>query len=362
MANELNYKNILNSFVDRSKSYTMDVKNRLNTLSLDYSMGLTEEFMLNRNFTTGTIGDGMGQLVGIPSDIFERLVTYYNDLKNSITAETTTIQTKFYTLDPTVSEKNYVKKVLITHLEKQFSDITNEVNKTINSFREQQLRLVNNVDTLNFVTNIRHDGQFLNRSGGRVASLILTATTQAINLTTSYNDSNSHLKNYLNNYVLHKFNLNYPYGGEYIYFNNLIYTKELHTLSFSGNFTPELNTLINSRKDMLYEDLLKIDNNQVNGLNKTLSVRFRKVLLQLFKGWVRYDISLVNDRIFSGLEHGFTLFNNNIKNYVTNFPIGYSLNTGNTAQNIVRNYLVDKNRGTDDSTFNNKLITQLYVG
>ena len=213
MANELNYKNILNSFVDRSKSYTMDVKNRLNTLSLDYSMGLTEEFMLNRNFTTGTIGDGMGQLVGIPSDIFERLVTYYNDLKNSITAETTTIQTKFYTLDPTVSEKNYVKKVLITHLEKQFSDITNEVNKTINSFREQQLRLVNNVDTLNFVTNIRHDGQFLNRSGGRVASLILTATTQAINLTTSYNDSNSHLKNYLNNYVLHKFNLNYPYGG-----------------------------------------------------------------------------------------------------------------------------------------------------
>ena len=145
-------------------------------------------------------------------------------------------------------------------------------------------------------------------------------------------------------------------------YNNLIYTKELHTLSFSGNFTPELNTLINSRKDMLYEDLLKIDNNQVNGLNKTLSVRFRKVLLQLFKGWVRYDISLVNDRIFSGLEHGFTLFNDNIKNYVTNFPIGYSLNTGNTAQNIVRNYLVDKNRGTDDSTFNNKLITQLYVG
>jgi len=363
MAKQLNYKNILNSFVDRTKSYSLDVKNRLSTLTLNYNMGITEEFMYDRNFKNGTIGSYTGEyLVGVPSGIFEKVVNDYNKLKSKITGETTTIQKQLNTLNPTVSEKNYITKVLLTHLENQFSEITNEVNMTINSLREQQNNLSKTIDILNFVTKVRHDGQFLNRSGGRVAALILTATTEATTLTTNYTIANEYLRNYINGYVTNKFPRNYSYGEEYLFFTNLIYTKDLLTLSFSGNFNTELTRLIDNRKNTLYVDLLKVDNNRINGLDKTLSVGFKVLLLKLVKSWVRYDISLINDRIYSGLEEGYKILNTNIKNYPIDFKVGYSYNTGTTAENIVRNYLVDRNRGTEDNKFNYKLITQLYVG
>ena len=363
MAKQLNYKNILNSFVDRGKSYSLDVKNRLTTLALDYNMGVIEEFMYDRNFKTGTVGNSTGDyLVGIPNRVFERIVNHYNILKSSITGETTTIQKQFNTLNPVISERNYIKNVLLNHLENQFTNISNEVNITVNSLREQQNHLSNTIDILNFVTTIRHDGQFLNRSGGRVAALILTAATEATILTNNYNTSNTYVKNYIKDYVNNKFPLNYNYGGEYLFFTNLIYTKDLRTLSFSGNFNTELNRLIEKRKDLLYIDLLKVDNNRVNGLDKTLSVHFKTLLLNLFKSWVRYDISLVNDRIFSGVEEGYKILETNIKNYSNNFNVGYSYNTGTTAQNLVRNYLVDRNRVVEDNKFNYKKINQLYVG
>tara|TARA_R110002110_G_scaffold3458_9_gene17684 strand:+ start:8862 stop:9953 length:1092 start_codon:yes stop_codon:yes gene_type:complete len=363
MANKLNYKNTLNSFVDSSKSYSLNIKNRLTTLTLDYNMGLTEELMNDRNFTTGTLGTSSGDyMVGIPNRTFEKIVDYYNVLKDSITGETTTIQTQFNTLDPIISERNYIKNVLLTHLENQFTNITNEVNMMINSLRDQQHNLTKTIDILNFVTNISHDGQFLNRSGGRVAALVLTGTSEVIKLSTHYNGTNKYMKDYINDYVNNKFPLNYGYGGEYLFFTNLIYTKDLRTLSFSGNFNTELNKLIDKRKNILYVDLLNVDNNRVNGLDKTMSVHFRTLLLKLFKSWVRYDISLINDRIFSGVEEGYKILDTSIKNYKNNFNVGYSYNTGSTAQNLVRNYLVDRNRGVDDNKFNYKLINQLYVG
>lgn len=363
MTNKLNYKNTLNSFVDRSKSYSLNVKNRLTTLTLDYNMGLTEEVMNDRNFKTGTLGTSSGDyLVGVPNKIFEKIVNYYNNLRASITGETTTIQTQFNTLDPIISERNYIKNILLNHLENQFTTITNEVNMMINSLRDQQHHLSNTIDILNFVTNSRHDGQFLNRSGGRVASLVLTGTSEAIKLTTHYNATNKYMKDYINDYVNNQFPLNYSYGGEYLFFTNLIYTKDLRTLSFSGNFKTELNKLIDKRKDTLYVDLLKVDNNRVNGLDKTMSVNFRTLLLRLFKSWVRYDISLINDRIFSGVEEGYKILDTSIKSYKNNFNVGYSYNTGTTAQNLVRNYLVNRNRGVDDNKFNYKRLNQLYVG
>ena len=114
---------------------------------------------------------------------------------------------------------------------------------TINSLREQQNTLSKTIDILNFVTNSQYDGQFINRSGGRVASLSLTATTEVNNLGVNYNVSNTYIKDYINGYVTSKFPLNYIYGGEYLFFTNLIYTKDLHTLSFSGNFNTELSQL-----------------------------------------------------------------------------------------------------------------------
>ena len=48
----INYKNLLNTFVDESKAYSLDVKNRLHDLFLYHSMGAVEEIMFTRNFSS----------------------------------------------------------------------------------------------------------------------------------------------------------------------------------------------------------------------------------------------------------------------------------------------------------------------
>ena len=102
MAQELNYKNTLNLFVDRASSYSTDVKKRTEEMYEQHSMGLVEEFMYTRNFSYGTLGTiSSGNLVGIPRDIIDRLTTYYTTLKSNISAETTTIQTKLNECNPT---------------------------------------------------------------------------------------------------------------------------------------------------------------------------------------------------------------------------------------------------------------------
>ena len=94
---KIKYKNLLNSFVDGSKAYSLDLRNRIELLFLQYNLGLVEEFMYDRRFNTGTLGTGSSTLVGIPNDIFGRITTDYTQLKNSILTETTLIQTKLNT-------------------------------------------------------------------------------------------------------------------------------------------------------------------------------------------------------------------------------------------------------------------------
>ena len=90
MAQILNYKNLLNTFVDESKAYSLDVKNRLNNLFLYHSMGVVEEAMSSRNFYVGILGDGNGNLVGIPKKLIGRISNYYTTLKENISADTIT--------------------------------------------------------------------------------------------------------------------------------------------------------------------------------------------------------------------------------------------------------------------------------
>ena len=138
---KIKYKNLLNSFVDGSKSYSLDLKNRIELLFLQYNLGLVEEFMYNRKFNRGTLGTGNSTLVGIPNDIFGRIMTEYTQLKNNILAETTLIQTKLNTTSPLDEEKLYVKNILLDNLEEQLTNITNKVMSMVNSFRLQQKTL-----------------------------------------------------------------------------------------------------------------------------------------------------------------------------------------------------------------------------
>ena len=84
MGNIIKYRNLLNSFVDSGRAYSLGVKNELTELYLRQSMGLLEEFMYERNFVNGTIGSINGKLVGVPHKIFGEIMDQYITLKSCV--------------------------------------------------------------------------------------------------------------------------------------------------------------------------------------------------------------------------------------------------------------------------------------
>ena len=356
---KINYKNLLNAFVEESHAYSLDVKNRLNDAFLYHSMGLVEEVMFSRNYKTGTLGSNSnGNLVGIPNKIISRITTYYETVKNNISAETTTIQTKLNICSPTVFEKQYVKNVLYNTLETQLNNTITQTMTLVNSLRDSQHKLVTTADKLNFVVNSSYDGQYLNPNGGRVVAFQLTGST----LTTvrnNYDLSNGYLNVFINNHVNSGFTKNYPSNGEYLFFSPIIYTNEAN--SFTFGYKPELHELLKYRKSTLYDDLTNVDTLGITGITPVTVRIFKPQLNNIIKEWIDYDISLMSSRFTSKLDGGYKTLKGVLNRYYSDFEVGYSINTGATAENTVRVNLRDKNIGISDSKFNYKLLNQLYI-
>jgi len=356
----INYKNLLNTFVDESQAYSLDVKNRLNDVFLYESMGLVEELMYSRNYAKGILGTNSdGNLVGIPNKVISRITTYYETIKSNISAETTTIQTQLNLCSPSVYEKLYVKNTLYNNLETQLNTTITQVMKIVNSFRDSQHKLTTTADKLNFITTQGLDGQYLNPNGGRVIAFDLTATTAVTNIVTNYNTTNGYLNTFIHNHVNSAFTRNYPDNGEYIFFSPLIYTNEAKSFTFA--YRPELEELLKYRKNTLYNDLTRIDSLGMTGLTSVTQQIFKGKLNKIFKVWIEYDTSLMTSRFMAKLDAGYTTLKGDLNRFYSDFNVGYKINTGTTAENKVRVNLRDKNIGISDSKFNYKLLNQLYI-
>jgi hypothetical protein len=361
----INYKNLLNTFVDESRAYSLDVKNRLHDLFLYHSMGAVEEIMFTRNFSNGILGTTTNaQLVGVPREVITRITDYYTTLKSSISAETTTIQTELNTCSPSVFEKVYVKNVLYNTLETQLNNTMTQIIKVVNSLRESQKKVATTSDKLNFITTDGgqgigyFDGQYIDPNGGRVVAFQLTGNTLN-SVRTNYNISNTYLNTFITNHVNSGFTKNYPGSCEYIFFSPVIYTNEANRFTFSNK--TELDKLLKYRKSTLYNDLTNIDPLGITGLTSVTEQVFKSKLNNIVKVWINYDTGLMNSRFTSNLDGGYKTLDGVLNRYYVEYNVGYSINTGVTEENIVRVNLINKNIGISDNKFNYKLLNQLYI-
>jgi len=363
MAKQINYKNLLNGFVDTSNAYTSDVNNRLKSLYFYYNMGCVEEYLHNRRFNSGSVGNSGNTkpFVGIPSQIFQTITTYYENLKSNISGETTDIQTKFNSVTPTPTneEKTYIKNILNQYLEEALSNITSEIISITNSFRDLQIKTTKNIDKLNFITGQAYDGQFLNNFGGRVIALQLTSSTTT--LTNNYYESCRNLLEFIGDNIENKFIKNYPTGNEYFFFTHKVYTNDVLTFNFGEGLRKQLLVLLQYRDSELYDDLLKVDETGVNGIKAYTKYRFKPLLDNIIIPWIKYDAGLQDSRFTNGLEIGHETYLGKSINYQNSYNVGYNLNTGFTADNLVRTELRNRNIGLDNELLNYKSISQLYI-
>jgi hypothetical protein len=322
---------------------------------------MVEEFMYDRRFQEGTLGLGSSSLLGIPNDIFGRLTKDYTELKNKILTETTLIQTKLNTTTALGDEKLYVKNILLEILEEQMTNKTNVVMSTVNSFRVQQKTLTDSADKLNFITNNSYDGKFLTPRGGMVTAYQLTAATEVATLRTEYNNSIGLLNDYITKSVSPTFNRIYTGGSEYLFFSNKMCTNNVITFNFKGNYKNQLRTLLKYRDGYMYDKLLKIDPEGINGIRYEVYLDFKRLVDDIVISWVGYDVSNMENKITNALSNGYSVLEGSLNPYYKDFNVGYTISTNVVAQELVRGNLVSRNVGSNNNNFNFKKIEQLYI-
>jgi len=365
MTGTTNYKSLINTFAGNSKSYALDVKNRLQNLFLYNSMGLVEELMHSRTYHIGILGgkESIGgfttNLVGIPEGLFDRVINSYTTLKTAISTETTTIQTSLNLLSPTDNEKLYIRELLNKTLENQFIYINNNLLSVVNSLRKSQYNLSTTVDKLNFITSNSYDGYYENTFGGLVVAQQLTSSTTT--LIQAYTADSVSISNFVGEYINPTFPRQYPSSNEYIFFSNHIYTNKSLLFTFDGNYKNELKKLIRFRDSQLYDNLLKIDESGFKGLKVKTKRGFEPLLNDIIRGWIGYDLRFFNSRITNGIVAGYNILDGQISQYTSDFNVEFGVTTGTTAQNLVRNNLQERQGGVLDNKFNFKLERQLHI-
>ena len=361
MAKVIKYRNLLNSFVDSGRAYSIGVKNELTELYLRQSMGLLEEFMYDRNFVNGTIGTTSGKLVGVPNRIFDEIMNQYTTLKSNISGETTQIQTTFLGLTPHNKEREYVKKVLLNVLEEELTSITSLVMSSLNSLRILQNKLSNNIDKLNLVTIKSLDGNYQAKEGGLVKAYTLTGTTELTKLTNDYNNSAVVLNNFISNNIDTAFTKGYPAGQEYLFLLNRLCTNNITKFKFNKNYSRQLDELVRFRNGDLFNQLITKDDKMDKGIRTRTQRKFKILLEKLIKPWIEYDINLRNSRvgITLGIEHD--ALTKELTNFKSVYNVDYGVDTTQVSEEIIRVELKGRNNGVRDNNFNHKRVGDLYI-
>jgi len=361
MGKVIKYRNLLNSFVDSGREYSLGVKNELTELYLRQSMGLLEEFMYERNFVNGTIGSINGKLVGIPHKIFDEIMGQYTTLKSSINNETTQIQTTFLGVTPHNKEREYVKKVLLNVLEEELTNITSLVMSSLNNLRILQNKLSNNVDKLNLVTINSLDGNYQAKEGGIVKAYTLTGTTELTKLTNDYNSSGVVLNNFISNNVDAVFTKGYPANEEYLFFLNRLCTNNITKFKFSNNYSKQTNELVRFRNGDLFKQLTTKDDKMGKGIRTRTQRKFKVLLERLITPWIEYDINLRNSRVEVNLGVGHETLTKELTTFKSVYDVDYGIDKTKVSEDIIRLELKERNNGVRDNKFNHKRVVDLYI-
>ena len=140
-----------------------------------------------------------------------------------------------------------------------------------------------------------------------------------------------------------------------------MYTNKSLLFTFDGNYENELKKLIRFRDNQLYNNLLKIDESGFKGIKVKTKRGFEPLLNDVIRGWIGYDLRFFNSRITNGIVAGYDILDGQISQYTNDFNVEFGVTTGQTAQNLVRDNLRQRQSGVPDNRFNFKLERQLHI-
>ena len=360
LTGESKYKILYNTFLKSSKEYSNFINTGFVELYNHKGHGILEETFRDVSYEWGNIMNRSINLVGFPKEPLQRLDNKYEELVNSITAQTTGIQ-KELPFGTGELDKEYVKKVLLKHAKKSWKELRSSLVEFLIELRERQLKLSNNIDKLNLVfANV--GGYLTGTSNNGMVSFNLTTGTSTTNLLTEVSGTTDILGNFCSNSfgsVSPEYINQLTYPNEYLFFINKLMTNEIVRYVDSHDRYGYAQNLVDYRGNELIEDLTKAKRKYSDGIKKDIVSPYRNNLLKFAITLLNYDTKKYKKHFDITEMPNYLQQVQSIPKAIDNFEVNFT--QSNTELSLVRGFFDSTVMGTNNSSYNLKIKKNISI-
>jgi len=360
LTGESKYKILYNSFLTNTKNYSEFINVSCIDMYNQSGNGVLEETFKQVSYEWGNIMNVGMNIVGVPNEGIKRFDEKYLILKNSITAETTSLQ-KQLPPEATTPDKEYVKKVLLKHAKKSWESKRRFLLQILIELRDRQISLTQSVDKLNLTSNLM--GGFLTgTSANGLVNFDITSGTSINNLRSDVANVANKLEIFCSN-IKSATSLKYinklSYPNEYLFFVDKLMDTEIIRYMDSHKDYMNAEKLVLYRDNELINELTKKRTKYKGGISKDIMNNYRRNILKFAITLLNYDVSRYKEYFkFNMLPEKLEQIKS-IPKSKHNYEVNFTPN--NSELSLVRNFFTTTVMGTNNKSYNSKIIKNITI-
>ena len=356
----VNYKVLYNTFLKNVKDYSTLTNTTFIDLYTQKGHGVLEEIFEDVGYEWGNIMDTSMNIVGYPNNGLKRLDNRYTELVNSITTETTNLQTQL-PITSSVYDREYIKQVLLKHSKDSWVSIRQVVTKFLIELRDSQILMTKSVDKLNLSAGLV-GGYLTGSSANGLVNYTLTSGATIQTLRNKVSNTSNDFEKFCSTMfgsVKNNYESNIVYNNEYLFFISELSDISIKNYMSSHTRYGYAEKLIRYRNNKLINDLTKVKTKYKKGVDKKIVGEYRKNILKFAITLLDYDTKQY-EIYFSKNE-----IPQKLKTLIGRQPTTDNLEvvfTENYSELLlVREFFKTTIVGTNNKGYNNKVINNITI-
>jgi hypothetical protein len=156
----ISYRTIMKSLVDEAQNYFGTVVGKCDSIATAYNYGILQIVTRKRDYVDGIIGTEDTEIFGKAVEVESGVNELFDKVVNDISTNNNVIITDFISkgFEPDGPVIRTIKENMITYIKTTNTDFVSGLNVELQSLLEQEQKLINIIDKLNFVDS-DHDGK-----------------------------------------------------------------------------------------------------------------------------------------------------------------------------------------------------------
>jgi hypothetical protein len=172
----ISYRGIMKSLVDEAQNYFGTVVGKCDSIATAYNYGILQIITSNREYTDGDVGTFQSEIFGKVKELEKGINKLFDGVISDISKNDNVIISGFTSkgYEPDGPVIKTIRENMITYIKGINADFVSGLNVELQSLLEQQQKLINIIDKLNFVTK-DYDGKINSDGSALVYNVILAS-------------------------------------------------------------------------------------------------------------------------------------------------------------------------------------------